>query len=157
MVWLSRRVSTIPASRSYCIRLRVASAMPASRKPGSTPRSNRLRASDGSIHDDIVTLQRRARALSKAATISETPVRRWNHALDAVALHRSAEVLIVLVLGGTGWVYGGLLGALVYRLAQDGLATLSPAYWQFWMGLLLIAAVLIGRERIAAVLRGRRA
>ena len=75
---------------------------------------------------------------------------------DAVALHRSAEVLIVLVLGGTGWVYGGLLGALVYRLAQDGLATLSPAYWQFWMGLLLIAAVLIGRERIAAVLRGAR-
>lgn len=77
--------------------------------------------------------------------------------LDAVALHRSAEVLIVLVLGGTGWVYGGLMGALVYRLAQDGLATLSPAYWQFWMGLLLIAAVLIGRERIAAALRGWRA
>ncbi|MGN6268359.1 MAG: ferrous iron transporter B [Sphingomonas sp.] len=46
-----------------------------------------LRPSDGSAHEDIATLQRRARAISLAATISETPVRRWTHALDAVALH----------------------------------------------------------------------
>ena len=47
----------------------------------------RLRPSDGSTEDDLVALQRRARALSSAATLSETPVRRWSHALDAVALH----------------------------------------------------------------------
>ncbi|HEU4959403.1 MAG TPA: ferrous iron transporter B [Sphingomonas sp.] len=46
-----------------------------------------LRASGHSLHEDIATLQRRARALSLAATVSETPVRRWTHALDAVALH----------------------------------------------------------------------
>jgi ferrous iron transport protein B len=46
-----------------------------------------LRPGDGSAHDDIATLQRRARAISLAATVSETPVRRWTHALDAVALH----------------------------------------------------------------------
>ena len=58
----------------------------------------RLRASDGSIDDDIVTLQRQARALSKAATISETPVRRWNHALDAVALHPVFGPILLVVL-----------------------------------------------------------
>jgi len=46
-----------------------------------------LRAADHSLHEDIATLQRRARAISLAATVSETPVRRWTHALDAVALH----------------------------------------------------------------------
>jgi ferrous iron transport protein B len=57
-----------------------------------------LRPSDGSIDDDIVTLQRRARALSAAATISETAGRRWNHALDAVALHPVFGPLLLLGL-----------------------------------------------------------
>src|SRR3569623_1518203 len=46
----------------------------------------RLRASDGHIDDDIVTLQRRARTLSAAATVSETPAQRRPHQLDAVLL-----------------------------------------------------------------------
>jgi ferrous iron transport protein B len=53
-------------------------------RPGAAVR---LRPGDDSVHEDIVTLQRRARAISLKATISETPVRRWTHALDAVALH----------------------------------------------------------------------
>ncbi len=48
--------------------------------------------------DDIVALQRRARALSRAATISETPVRRWNHALDAVALHPVFGPILLVAL-----------------------------------------------------------
>ena len=78
--------------------------------------------------------------------------------LDAAALHRSAEALIVLVLGGTGWLYGGLVGALAFKLLQDALSALTPHYWQFWMGLILVAVVLVGRDRIAAGLdrlRGR--
>lgn len=76
--------------------------------------------------------------------------------LDAVALHRSAEVLVVLILGGIGWLYGGLIGAVIFKLLQDGLATLTPQYWQFWMGLILVAVVLIGRDRIASSLAGLR-
>ena len=57
-----------------------------------------LRPSDGSIDDDIVTLQRRARAIAAAATISETPVRRWNHALDAVALHPLVGPVLLVAL-----------------------------------------------------------
>ncbi|HSI20021.1 MAG TPA: ferrous iron transporter B [Sphingomonas sp.] len=59
----------------------------------------RLRASTGHIDDDIVTLQRRARALSAAATISETPARRWTHLLDAVLLHPvSGPILLLTIL-----------------------------------------------------------
>ena len=51
----------------------------------------RLRPSDPAIGPmtgvDIVTLQRRARKIAMAATVSEAPVRRWTHALDSVALH----------------------------------------------------------------------
>jgi branched-chain amino acid transport system permease protein len=71
--------------------------------------------------------------------------------LDVLAFHRSADVLLVLVIGGTGWLYGGLVGAVLFKLMQDAIASVTPQYWQFWIGLLLVAMVLVGRERIASV------
>ncbi len=68
--------------------------------------------------------------------------------LDVLEFHRSADVLLVLVIGGAGYLYGGLVGAIVFKLLQDGLAALTPQYWQFWIGLILVALVLVGRERI---------
>ncbi|HEX8553263.1 MAG TPA: ferrous iron transporter B, partial [Sphingomonas sp.] len=47
---------------------------------------------------ELRALQQRARAISLAATISETPVRRWTHALDSVALHPVAGPLLLLTL-----------------------------------------------------------
>ncbi|MBS0559877.1 MAG: branched-chain amino acid ABC transporter permease [Proteobacteria bacterium] len=70
--------------------------------------------------------------------------------LDGLAFHRSADVLLVLVIGGVGWLYGGLIGAVLFKLMQDQLATITPQYWEFWIGLVLVALVLIGRERLAA-------
>jgi len=71
--------------------------------------------------------------------------------LDVLAFHRSADVLLVLVIGGVGWLYGGLVGAVAFKLAQDLIATLTPQYWQFWIGLVLVALVLVGRDRLAAL------
>ncbi len=68
--------------------------------------------------------------------------------LDVLAFHRSADVLLMLVIGGVGYLYGGLLGALVFRVMQDWLSVLTPQYWQFWIGLLLVLMVLVGRERL---------
>ncbi|WP_238482296.1 branched-chain amino acid ABC transporter permease [Noviherbaspirillum aridicola] len=80
--------------------------------------------------------------------------------LESLSFSRSAELLIILVLGGTGRLYGALVGALVFMLAQDYIAGLDPVYWQFWIGLLLIVIVLFGRggilgglERLVAPLR----
>ncbi|MCM8731187.1 ferrous iron transport protein B [Hephaestia sp. GCM10023244] len=64
-------------------------------RPGAAVR---LAASDGSVADDIVTLQRRARAIAIAATVSETPVRRWTHTLDAIALHPVAGVILLTAI-----------------------------------------------------------
>jgi branched-chain amino acid transport system permease protein len=68
--------------------------------------------------------------------------------LDVLSFERSADVLLVLVIGGTGYLYGGIVGALLFKLAQDTLSGLTPQYWHFWIGLLLVVLVLIGRERI---------
>jgi branched-chain amino acid transport system permease protein len=68
--------------------------------------------------------------------------------LDALSFARSAELLIILVLGGTGHLYGALIGALVFMLAQDYLSGLHPAYWQFWIGLLLVVIVMFARNGI---------
>jgi branched-chain amino acid transport system permease protein len=72
--------------------------------------------------------------------------------LDTLGFSRSAELLIILVLGGTGRLYGALVGAAVYMIAQDYLSGLNPVYWQFWIGLLLIVVVLVGRGGIMGVL-----
>jgi branched-chain amino acid transport system permease protein len=68
--------------------------------------------------------------------------------LSMLSLERSADVLLILIIGGTGYLYGGILGALIYRLLQDYLSDLTARYWQFWIGLLLVAIVVIGRDRI---------
>ena len=74
--------------------------------------------------------------------------------LDVFDFHRSADVMLVLVLGGTGYLYGGIIGALIFRLMQDWLAGITPQYWQFWIGLVLVLVVLVGRERIEGLPRG---
>ena len=68
--------------------------------------------------------------------------------LDVFSFDRSADLLLVLIIGGTGYLYGGLIGAVVFKLMQDWLANITPQYWQFWLGLLLVVIVLVGRERI---------
>lgn len=67
--------------------------------------------------------------------------------LDVLSFQKSADGLMVLVIGGTGYLYGGMVGALVYKLIQDLLSSVTPQYWQFWLGVLLVAFVLIGRDR----------
>src|SRR5205807_1238814 len=80
--------------------------------------------------------------------------------LDVLSFERSASVLIMLVLGGTGRMYGALLGAGLFLLMKDYLARLDPVYWEFWIGILLVAVVLIGRGGLLGIVetvRERRA
>ena len=76
--------------------------------------------------------------------------------LDVFSLERSADLLLVLIIGGTGYLYGGLIGAVIYKFLQDWIANLTPQYWQFWIGLVLVVIVLIGRERMAGWIRALR-
>jgi len=72
--------------------------------------------------------------------------------LDVLGFPRSAELLVMLVIGGTGRLYGALVGAALYMVAQDVLAGLDPVYWQFWIGLLLVVLVLFARGGVTGAL-----
>jgi len=61
---------------------------------------------------------------------------------DVLSFHLSAEVLIMLVLGGAGYRYGGLVGALAFLLARDLMAGISPHFWQFGVGAVMVLVVL---------------
>jgi branched-chain amino acid transport system permease protein len=77
--------------------------------------------------------------------------------LDLFDFVRSADVLLVLVIGGTGYLYGGIIGAVAFKLMYDVLSGWTPQYWQFWMGMMLVALVLVGHERLARPGRALRA
>ena len=68
--------------------------------------------------------------------------------IDVFELHRSADLMLLLVIGGTGWLYGGVTGAVVFKLMQDWIAAITPQYWTFWIGLFLVVLVLVGRDRL---------
>jgi branched-chain amino acid transport system permease protein len=68
--------------------------------------------------------------------------------LDVFAFERSADLMLVLVIGGTGYLYGGLIGAVVFKMLQEFFQSITPQYWPFWIGLVLVAIVIIGRARI---------
>lgn len=74
-------------------------------------------------------------------------------ALEVLSFERSAGVLIMLVLGGAGHLYGALIGAAVFIVARDVLSGLDPVYWYFWLGLILAAVVLIGRGGLLGLAR----
>jgi branched-chain amino acid transport system permease protein len=68
--------------------------------------------------------------------------------LDLFEFQRSADVLLILVVGGVGWLYGGVVGAVVFKLMQDALSAVTAQYWTFWLGLFLVLLVLVGRDRL---------
>ena len=61
--------------------------------------------------------------------------------LDSLGFERSAEVVVMLVLGGAGRLYGGLVGAIIYMVARDQFSGVVPQYWYFWIGIMLVGVV----------------
>jgi branched-chain amino acid transport system permease protein len=74
--------------------------------------------------------------------------------LDVLEFQRSADVLLTLIIGGAGWLYGGIAGAIAFKILQDVLSSTSPQFWMFWMGVFLVTLALVGRERLTAGVRG---
>jgi branched-chain amino acid transport system permease protein len=112
-------------------------------------RDNRLRAmSIGlSVNLRLVAIYAFAAALAGAAgaLLAQTT---GFASLDVFDFHRSADVLLVLVIGGTGYLYGGIFGAIAFKLLHDVISAWTPQYWTFWLGLFLVVLVLVGRERL---------
>jgi branched-chain amino acid transport system permease protein len=68
--------------------------------------------------------------------------------LDVLEFHRSADVMLALVIGGAGWLYGGLAGAIAFKVMHDLLSAITTQYWTFWIGLFLVVLMLVGRDRL---------
>jgi branched-chain amino acid transport system permease protein len=112
-------------------------------------RDNRLRAMaiGISVNSRLTLIYTVAAAVAGAAgaLLSQTT---GFASLDVLAFDRSADVMLMLVIGGVGWLYGGILGAVVFKLLQDSLSAITPQYWMFWIGLILVLLMLVGRERL---------
>jgi branched-chain amino acid transport system permease protein len=63
--------------------------------------------------------------------------------LGVLDFQRSADVLVILVLGGAGRLYGGLAGAIIFLVARDQFSGIAPQYWYFWIGALLVTVVML--------------
>jgi len=71
--------------------------------------------------------------------------------LSVLGLDRAATVLIVLVLGGYGRLYGGIVGAVAYMMLEHFLSKAYPTAWQLGLGLLLVVIALFARGGILGI------
>ena len=72
---------------------------------------------------------------------------------EVLSFNRSAEVMVMLIVGGTGMLYGGIVGAAVFMVAHHYLSDINAVYWQFWLGAFLIAVVMFGRDGVLGACR----
>jgi branched-chain amino acid transport system permease protein len=116
----------------------------------SAIRENRLRAGALGISTSrrIITIYAVAAAYAGAAgaLLAQTT---QIVSLDLFDFHRSADVMLMLIIGGAGYLYGGIIGAAIFIVVKDVISGATPEYWEFWIGVMLVVMVLIGRERIA--------
>ncbi len=68
--------------------------------------------------------------------------------LSTLGLDRAATVLIILVLGGYGRLYGAFVGAVAYMALSHFLAKVYPTAWQLGLGFLLVTIALFARGGI---------
>jgi branched-chain amino acid transport system permease protein len=72
--------------------------------------------------------------------------------LGVLSLDRSGSVLVMLILGGVGRLYGAFVGVPLYMIAQDRFSAIDPVYWYFWIGLLLVLVVVFARGGVLGLI-----
>ena len=77
--------------------------------------------------------------------------------LGFLGLERSGTVLIMLIIGGVGRLYGAFIGVPLYMIAQDRFSEIEPVYWYFWIGLLMVAVVVFARGGVMGLIERLRA
>ena len=80
---------------------------------------------------------------------------------ELLSWHQSADVLLILILGGMGQLWGGVVGAFTFVLLQELLSGFTKL-WHLWLGVVIVLLVLflpVGMfslfGRIRQLLRGR--
>lgn len=73
--------------------------------------------------------------------------------LGVLSLEKSGSILIMLIIGGVGQLYGAFIGVPLYMIAQDRFASIDPVFWYFWIGLFMVVVVLFARGGVLGLLR----
>ena len=112
-------------------------------------RDNALRASaiGLSVNSRIVAIYTVAAALAAAAGALQAQTTAFA-SLDVLAFHTSADLLLMVVIGGAGYLYGGIFGAIAFKVLHHLFSSWTPQYWTFWLGLFLVVLMLVGRDRL---------
>jgi ABC-type branched-subunit amino acid transport system permease subunit len=108
---------------------------------GIRENASRMMAIGSAVHLRRVVVYTIAAALAGVAGALSSQAIRLS-SLDMINFERSAIVLVMLVLGGVGNLYGAFLGAAVYMTFENYVAKANPQYWYFWVGLFLILRTL---------------
>jgi branched-chain amino acid transport system permease protein len=123
----------------------------------------RMHSIGSPVHRRLVTVYAISAAIAGMAGALFTQTNAYV-TLTVFDFDASAKVMVMLILGGTGRLYGAFLGAAVYMIFEDKLSKMSPTFWQFGIGLLLVLAVMFARRGLLGVgdtirrkLAGRRA
>ncbi|HEV2575439.1 MAG TPA: branched-chain amino acid ABC transporter permease [Beijerinckiaceae bacterium] len=129
---------------------------------GARENSRRMIMLGAPVEGDVSRAFALAAALAGAAGALLTQTTQFV-APSSLSFQRSADVLVILIIGGAGRLYGGFIGALIFLFLRDWLAAISPVYWYFWIGLLLVVVVSFFRKGILPTIedvytrwRGRR-
>jgi len=107
----------------------------------------RMHAIGSPVHLRLVTVYAIAAAIAGVAGALFTQTNAYV-TLTVFDFDNSAKVMVILILGGTGRLYGAFFGAAVYMILEDYFSKLSPTFWQFGIGLLLVLAVLFARRGV---------
>ena len=67
---------------------------------------------------------------------------------------QSGTLLVMVIIGGVGYLYGGVVGAVVLLLLEESLVGVTE-HWHIILGLLLLAIVLFAPKGVAALFRKR--
>jgi branched-chain amino acid transport system permease protein len=105
----------------------------------------RMHAIGSPVHRRLVSVYTIAAAIAGVAGALFTQTNAYV-TLTVFDFDVSAKVMVMLILGGTGRLYGAFVGAVVYMVMEDYFSKLSPTFWQFGIGLLLVLTVLFARR-----------
>src|SRR5689334_1859180 len=105
----------------------------------------RMHAIGSPVHLRLVAVYTIAAAIAGVAGALFTQTNQYV-TLGVFDFDNSAGVLVMLILGGAGRLYGAFIGAVIYMVLQDYLSKVSPQYWQFAVGLLLVLTVMFARR-----------
>lgn len=111
-------------------------------------KGNPLRASSIGIPNNlrliaVYTIGAAYAGVAGALLAQTTPV----VSLTYIDFQRSADVLLMLIIGGTGYLYGGIIGSALFLVAQKFIGNVTPQYWEFWIGFALVVIALFARDR----------